>query len=299
MLISLAQFALAMMAAVVTVMGAVIGMDTIPLSLGAMADAERAFARLAAETTLQAAFLKYFADESISFNPDPGPARDRLRRQPDAFPKDMRITWEPRLGDVSASGDLGYLTGPAETTMPGQPVRHGNYFSVWKKQADGTYRVILDVGLGLAAKAEFAPGLIRSAAVATYKGADTKAAAEAGLLAADTTLAAAIAAKGAAAAYGEVLHSSARVHRAGSPPMASRDAAVLWMRERVKAMTITPMKSEVAASRNLGYTWGAFTMTPATGAGVKGYYVRVWTRGADGRWWIAADAEDGRRLAAD
>jgi hypothetical protein len=34
------------------------------------------------------------------------PAKSLFRKQPDS-PKDLRILWEPRYGDIAASGDLG------------------------------------------------------------------------------------------------------------------------------------------------------------------------------------------------
>jgi ketosteroid isomerase-like protein len=218
-----------------------------------------------------------------------------MRRQPDAFPKDLRMLWEPRVGDVAASGDLGYLTGPVESTMPGQPVRYATYFSVWKKQANGEYRVILDIGSGFPGKPEFPPALVRSAAKAAYTGPDTKAATEASLLAADKTIGDALSAKGAATAYAAALHAAARVHRPGHPSMTTRDSAVEWMRAHVTAMSSTPLKGETAASRDLGYTWGSWTATDTTGKSARGYYVRVWTRAADGTWQLAADVTEASR----
>ena len=76
---------------------AVIPADTVPVALLKMADTERAFAKQAADTTIWAAFVEYFADESVNFDPIPGPARDRLRKEPSAFPKELRMKWEPRV----------------------------------------------------------------------------------------------------------------------------------------------------------------------------------------------------------
>ena len=136
---------------IMTVVTAVIGSDTLPRALVTMADTERAFAKLGYDTNYRDAFIQYFADEAIDFNPEPGPALDRLRQQPRP-PSDLRLVWEPRVGDIAMSGDLGYLTGPTETRRSDTVTRHGNYFSVWKKQADGRYKVILDVGASVPEK---------------------------------------------------------------------------------------------------------------------------------------------------
>ena len=178
--------------------------------------------------------------------------------------------------------------------MPGRPVRYSNYFSVWKKQADGSYRVILDFGSGQPEKPTFADGFVRSPAVAAYKGQDTKAAAEASLLAADTAFGAAIA-RSAADAYTATMHPGGRLHRPGFLSMTTRDAAAGWIRDHVKAMTSAPIKSETSASRDLGYTWGTFTLTESPGKDSKGYYLRVWTRKANGSWQLAADVTEPSR----
>jgi ketosteroid isomerase-like protein len=51
---------------------------------------------------------------------------------------------------VAQSGDLGFTVGNAEFTGKlddGTPVlRHSKYFTVWKKQRDGTWRYVVDGG---------------------------------------------------------------------------------------------------------------------------------------------------------
>jgi ketosteroid isomerase-like protein len=280
---------------VVLASAAVTRSDTIPSALVEIADTERAFAKMASDQSIRDAFIEYFADESVNFNPTPGPARQRLKDNPNAFPPGMKLFWEPRVGDIAASGDMGYLTGPTEISVPGKPSGYGNYFSVWKKQADGKYKVILDIGASQPEKLTFANGFVRSAAVAAYQGKDTKDAAEASLLAADKSFGAAIASKGAAAAYLETMHEAGRLHRSGYLSMTSAKQAAEWMTTHVKAMTSAPGKSETATSRDLGYTWGTFTMTSSTDQAYKGYYIRVWTRRADGQWRLVADITEPSR----
>lgn len=277
--------------ALLALVAAVLGSEPIPPALQVMADTERAFARLGYETNYRDAFLQYFAEEAVSFNPDPGPARPRLQALP-APPAAMKLKWEPRLGDVSAAGDLGYLTGPVETIVTGQPVRHSNYFSVWKRQPDGAYRVILDVGTRLPGPAAFAPGFVRAAARASWVGSDPKSAADSSLLQADEALASALRTRGAGDAYRGALHAAARLHRGGVEPATTREAGVEWLRANIAGMTAQPMKAETALSSDLGYTWGAWAATLAGGGETKGYYVRVWTRDTGGRWLVAVDVAE-------
>src|ERR1700736_3391337 len=63
---------------------------------------------------------------------------------------DNRLIWTPVGADVSASGDLGYTYGNYEfhsKDKEGKPIiEHGKYTSIWKKQKDGSWKVVLDMG---------------------------------------------------------------------------------------------------------------------------------------------------------
>jgi ketosteroid isomerase-like protein len=274
---------------VLLVAAALAAQSDVPPSLAKMADTERAFAKRAQEVSVREAFIEFFADESVAFEPDPSPAREGLRKQTQQPPAGFQLLWEPRLGDIAASGDLGYLTGPSETIVPGRPTRHGNYFSVWKRQANGEYRVILDVGGNTPEKAAYPPGFTRASATPEWKGKESKTASDASLLAADKTFSAAIADKGAAAAYLAVMAPSVHFQRMGYQPVRTRAAAAEWLSSHVKAWSTEPMKTETAASGDLGYTWGKYSVTPSERAAYSGYYVRMWTRKADGAWQLVAE----------
>jgi ketosteroid isomerase-like protein len=273
-------------AALVVITGA--AQPTIPPALEKMADAERAFAKRAQDATVREAFVEFFADESVAFEPDPVPARESWRKRTTKPPPGSQLLWEPRLGDVAASGDLGYLTGPATNRVPNTPPRHMNYFSIWKRQANGEYRVIIDQGVATPEKVDFAPGVVRAKPTAAWQGKESKAAAESSLLAADKAFGAMTATKGAVEAYTAAMHPDARFMRNGFQPM-SRSGALEWIKTHVKAWTTEPMKAETSEAGDLGYTWGKFSLTPPDRAAYSGYYVRVWTRKADGSWQIAAE----------
>jgi ketosteroid isomerase-like protein len=64
--------------------------------------------------------------------------------------KDNHLTWTPVGADISAAGDLGYTYGTYEfrtSDKDGKPVvDQGHYTSIWKKQKDGSWKVVLDMG---------------------------------------------------------------------------------------------------------------------------------------------------------
>jgi ketosteroid isomerase-like protein len=61
---------------------------------------------------------------------------------------DVKIGWTPDRIDVAQSGELGYSSGrySMDFTGPGgKPVHDsGKYVTVWKKQPDGSWKVLLD-----------------------------------------------------------------------------------------------------------------------------------------------------------
>jgi uncharacterized protein (TIGR02246 family) len=64
--------------------------------------------------------------------------------------KNNRLTWAPVHVDVSESGDLAYSFGNYEFRSIGKDrkpaIEHGKYTTIWKKQKDGRWKVVLDMG---------------------------------------------------------------------------------------------------------------------------------------------------------
>ncbi len=257
-----------------------------------MVDTERAFAARAKMVGWKQAFLEYFADSAIGFDGETsGSAKDQLRPLPDP-PKDMQLLWEPRYGDAAKSGELGYLTGPSTNINParnnGTP-RYGTYASVWKRQGDGSYKVVMDVGVTTPGPTTFAPGFTRAPLMPRYAGKDTPEAAARSLREADAALTRA-ALVNRAAAYRGRLVSGARLHLPNAQPLAGEGAVLAWLATQPPLSIGETRFAEAARSADLGYTWGAYA-APAAGseAAQKGFYMRVWARGADGSWKVALD----------
>ena len=62
---------------------------------------------------------------------------------------DLKISWRPDKVEAARSGDLGYSRGAYEMTFKGpdgkQMSDKGKYVTVWKKQADGSWKVVNDI----------------------------------------------------------------------------------------------------------------------------------------------------------
>jgi len=62
---------------------------------------------------------------------------------------DYKITWRPNKADVARSGELGYTSGTYKLNFrdsSGNAIADkGKYLMVWKKQANGTWKVLFDM----------------------------------------------------------------------------------------------------------------------------------------------------------
>src|SRR5256714_671348 len=250
---------------------------------------EQRFAARALVVGWKQAFLEYFADSAVAFNGDQTePAKDQLRRQPDP-PKDRRLIWEPRYGDIASSGDLGYLTGPVRRIVPGQ--NHGQpfhslYASVWKRQADGSFKVVMDMGVPTPGPVTFADGFTAAKRADVYAGTTSPDAAIKSLK--DTDAALTNAARGGQAdAYRGHLAQDVRFHRPDVMPIVGQDAALMWLASQPGYLSGETKHAETSMAGDLGYTYGTYALKGNQAS--HGFYVRVWTRGRDGVWRVALD----------
>ncbi len=116
--------------------------------------ADRDFAAAAAERGIDG-WMDYLAPDAARLVALGRPALRGLDaiRTSDArlFTDSVRLGWEPMDGGLFADGVHGYTTG-AYTLWQRQPdgsetaAAEGHYFTVWRRAADGTWRVILDGG---------------------------------------------------------------------------------------------------------------------------------------------------------
>jgi ketosteroid isomerase-like protein len=261
-----------------------------PGALESLANAERAFAKTATEKGIRDSFLDFFDENAIAFNPAPVSATARLRSRPGRPFSEYELRWEPRTGDVAASGELGWLTGPStfiDHTSPTATPQHGNYLSVWRRQSGGPWRVFIDIGSDPPQPVAFAEGFTRFSLASRYTGGETKVVAAATLLDTDKALNARIATDGAAKAYSAVTTNGSRLHRSGFMPSLGAAAIRAWFEANASVMSASTGAADCANSADLGYSYGTYEVKDPSQQ--KGAYVRVWQRDASGKWLLVAD----------
>jgi len=115
-------------------------------------EADRAFAAAVAGGGTEA-WVSWFASDGAQIRPGAGEVRghDAIREAMAGLDDpNYSLRWEPLRADVAASGDLGWTTGSYISEgvgADGQPKRtQGRYVSIWRRQADGSWKVVMDLG---------------------------------------------------------------------------------------------------------------------------------------------------------
>ncbi|HZS44839.1 MAG TPA: nuclear transport factor 2 family protein [Blastocatellia bacterium] len=266
-------------------------------ALDSLVAAERAFSKTSVEKGVRNSFLEFFADDGIEFQPGPVNAKETLSKQSDVRPT-TELKWEPVYADVAASGELGYTTGPYTFTdrrPETAATRYGHYFSIWKKQADGNWKVAVDCGIKTPVSGEgkekFRAAVHAKGKLSTPNG--NPEAERAGLLTYDKEFLKLSENQGLMYAYDRYLGTDCRMHRNGYLPFTDRSAVLTYLKATTRGITMKwwPLKSDVSVAGDLGYTYGSYEIDDAnTRKPVeKGYYVRVWKRDANGTWNLVLD----------
>ena len=280
--------ALVLAAVMPLVTGYVTAQDAMTPTLVELADAERAFAKAATVQGIRDAFLEFFADDAVALVPEPASWKDRLRAGPAVPFTERELLWEPRVGDIASSAELGWLTGPSTFTNKKENAapQHGNYLSVWRKQADGSWKVYLDIGSDSPTPVPFRDGFNRFEFGPRYTGKEGKAAATKALLERDRELNGRLAKEPPAVVYEAFLSRLARLHRNGMVPVIGRTEAVAWLAANAAPMQAATGTAESARSGDLGYSYGTYVTKDSPR---KGAYMRLWSRTAEGRWLMVTE----------
>lgn len=111
---------------------------------------DAAFSRLSVEKGAGAAFAAHLSDDAVFL-----PVGENLISGKAAIVKyfsdgESTLTWKPLKAEVAKSGELGYTYGTSELRTKDRDgktqVRYFKYVSVWKRQKNGEWKLVLDIG---------------------------------------------------------------------------------------------------------------------------------------------------------
>lgn len=245
--------------------------------------AERDFAAAAAARGVTAAFRAYIAPDGIIFRPDPVAGAAILKQERDE-PGAPVLRWWPVHAGISRSGDLGFTTGPWTVVRDGRPVI-GEYFTVWRRQHDGSWRFVLDHGprTGIDRFARDAP--VTELPLAPHeRGSAPRAFAQ--IVQLESRLAAA-AAGDSRLFLAPALAEQVWLMRPGAAPAVGRTEALNQLQKDPSRLAFSRLGGGISKAVDLAYTYGDVSWR-AAGGRRRGHYVRMWQAQRDG-WKIVID----------
>ncbi len=99
-----------------------------------------------------AGFASWFADDGMTLGNGAAPVvgKEAIAKSANWLAKDYLLTWTPTDAKMGPSGDIGYTWGHYEGKSKdanGNPVStSGRYITIWRREKDGTWKVVLDAG---------------------------------------------------------------------------------------------------------------------------------------------------------
>lgn len=274
------------------------------VALQTLVDAENAFAKASEEKGTRESFLMFIAEDGILFRPTAVIGKKWMLENPlPPAPKRSLLSWRPEFADIARAGDMGYTFGPWEfkgDINDEKPAAYGHFITVWKKQADGSWKFAVDLGVAHSQPKDAIPLWRLPANYRQETWRPTRLdleSARAALLSRDREFSKVSAAEGAAKAFLTYTAADARLFRNEHYPFAGKDAIQQALSTPTLAnnvLTWEPSAVDVSRSGDLGYTHGTYTLSSRNEPvkiSQRGNYLRIWKK-HEGSWKVVADVAD-------
>lgn len=206
------------------------------------------------------------------------------------------LSWYPTVADIARAGDIGYTTGPWEYKADihdAKPVAWGNFLTVWRRQADGSWKFAIDLGISNPQPDKPAPVWqlprgYRQPAKAAEANVQRE---QAVLFGEDGMFSGSFNFSDAQTTFDSFAAADVRVFRNDKFPLVGKTAASTALPDGSSVWTWQPALVDVSRSGDLGYTYGTYRITSKDSSQKtleSGNYYRVWKKQA-GNWKIVAD----------
>lgn len=247
-----------------------------------LVDAEKAYAKIGFEKGFRAASLAVFSDDAVIFSP--GPVNGKKYWQTET--EEPFLIWRPIFASIARSGELGYTTGPWEfkkSRDAEKPEAFGHFVTIWRKDAEGIWQVVVDLGVNHPQPAE------KTDKVETFvpkSGGAQSSSATGALQKAQQSFIGALKTDAGQAVMANASE-DVRVYRQGEFPAVRKMAAQSMLNSDHAKMTRTKAGGGTSRAIDLAYEYGEY----ATEDAERGIYFSVWRLDVNGDWKIALDLQ--------
>jgi ketosteroid isomerase-like protein len=257
-------------------------------SLFSMREAEWNFARQSVMFGRNAAFIENLAEYSVMFTGKWVTNSLQLWKERRAVP--VVLKWEPEFMDIAGSRDFGISTGPWELQefRPNtKPLSTGYFLTVWRKQSDGVWKVILDAGSdtppvkGTPHKFIFPAGADKDIQSVAFT--DTAISCRE-LTEREKQFDDEFAKSQGVSVFKSYFAPGARIQQNGHLPTTNQDTIKIWISKRDKSLRCNTAGSGAASSGDMGFTYGLLEIQGNPSV-TKGHYIRIWKK-QESKWLI-------------
>jgi len=254
-------------------------------AINSLAEAERSYAKLALEKDFRAASLQVFTDDAVIFAPDPQSGKKYWEKETEI----PFLIWRPIFTSIARSADLGYTSGPWEykkSRDDEKPQAFGSFITIWKRQAAGVWRVVLDVGTNYPQPKEPAGELRTFVPDFPIAHADSV---RQRLEDAERNFTESLA-KDAGAAVLAQAGDDIRVYRRGAVPAVGKTAAKLLLSSDQEKQIRKRAGGGLSRSADLAYDYGEY---PSEHANITehGIYLSIWQLDRSSEWRLTLDLQ--------
>ena len=257
-------------------------------ALQEMVKTEQAFSKMAQDTNPREAFMAFIAEDGLLFRPGAVNGKKWMLEHP-VPPSDKKpvLVWQPAFAGMAASEDMGFTTGPWEAKADvndAKPGAYGHFMTVWKKQVDGSWKFVVDLGIAHPQQSGGPLTLWQPSdtSKSTFKPVDV-ATSRQSLLDRDQKYSAATLKDGLAKAFLAYASPEVRLYRGNNLPYIGRDASAEALAKTTAQVKWQPIAADTSSAGDLGYTHGTYEADGKTGS-----YVRIWKK-QNGTWQIIMD----------
>jgi ketosteroid isomerase-like protein len=249
-----------------------------PRTAQLVVDLEARFAAASREKGARTAFLEFLAEDSIVLQP--GPVWGRAAWE-SADELAGTLDWAPDWAELAGDGMLGFATG-AWLLTPTEGARvEGRYLTVWRQDTNG-WAVVFDGGFGRRA-AETVGNPTPQARLGVAKCEPGSQTSPGELQLSDLALSGSVDAPHGARVLARLGRNAVLFHPPGVEGLRDRAAQQAALEALPGTTQLWPMGSAVAASGDLGYSYGI--SAPAADAKANASYAHIWCR-AGGEWTL-------------
>lgn len=260
-------------------------------ALKVMVKTEQDFNTLSETKGMRIAFLEYLAGDGILFRPYPVPGKQWVESNPDP---EGKLTWTPVVAEIAGSAELGYTSGPWKfIPNAGGEARHGNYVSIWRKQPDGEWKVVVDGGTPSPAPKSLPRLRLSSPKVNSKSIALLSSDVERGALTRIDRLYSEAMATNPEKAFAHI-DDQVRYLRPGVEPILTKTGMKKAVARRPPGTyRWQSFSTEIAESCDFGYFYGMgiYAGTSDTSRPDTTYYIRIWKRKMGSPWRLVLDMQ--------